>query len=56
MEDVVYKPCKNCKTLDYDNADQENFNHTEDGKLIVEPDRCDQCDFSLALSDSDQLH
>lgn len=56
MEDSVYKPCKKCGAKDYDNCDQIEFDHTPDGKLIVEPIECDKCNFELALSDSNYLH
>lgn len=56
MEDCVYRPCKKCGALNYDNCDQIEFDHTEDGKVIIEPVSCDICDFGLALSDSNLLH
>jgi hypothetical protein len=53
---IVYKPCKNCKRTDYDNADVKEPEFTDDGKVEVEPDKCDKCDFNLMLSDSDLIH
>lgn len=55
-DDTEYKPCKKCGSTEYDNCDQIEFNHTPDGRLIVEPIECDQCNFELLLSDSNLLH
>lgn len=54
--DMVYKPCKACGSLEYDNADYREMTETPDGKFIVEPDKCDRCDFELVLSPSDLIH
>lgn len=54
--DTDYRPCKKCGSTEYDNADQKAWDHTEDGRLIVEPDECDQCNFELMLSESDLIH
>lgn len=56
MEDCVYRLCKKCGAENYDNCDQEHFEHTEDGKVIVEPASCDKCNFELVLSESNLLH
>ena len=55
-ENIVYKPCKTCHSTVYDNADCPEPVFTADGKVEFEPIRCDQCDFSLLLSDSNLLH
>lgn len=47
METNEYRPCKNCGSKEYDNADQVSFDYTPDGKLIVEPDTCDLCNVEL---------
>lgn len=55
-ESIVYKPCKACASNSYDNADDPDPQFTDDGKIIFQPIRCDQCDFSLVLCESDLLH
>lgn len=56
MLDIVFKPCKNCKAENYDNSEYKELIERPDGYFEIEPDKCDKCDFSLALSDSDLLH
>lgn len=56
MDDIVYKPCKKCKSTDYDNSDQKAYDHDKDGLLIIEPDQCDMCNFELMLSPSGLIH
>lgn len=56
MEHEV-RPCKNCKSTDYDNIDQEDFDYTDDGRLILEPITCDMCNHELVGSpDKSELH
>jgi hypothetical protein len=55
-EAIVYKPCRACGSDKYDNADCPEPEFTDDGKINFQPTRCDQCDFSLVLSDSDYIH
>lgn len=55
MEDDV-RPCKKCGNTDYDNMEQDDFDHTDDGRLILEPESCDKCNFELMLSPSNELH
>lgn len=55
-ENIIYKPCKSCGSVVYDNADCPDPVFTNDGKVSFEPLTCDQCDFSLMLSESDLLH
>lgn len=53
---IVYCACKNCGSTSYDNGDCPEPQFTNDGKVKFEPIKCDRCDFSLMLSDSDLLH
>lgn len=54
--EIVYKPCKNCKSLNYDNADCKDPTFTKDDKILFEPNKCDQCDFELVIPDSPWEH
>ena len=57
--DVIYKPCKNCGSVNYDHCDTSDDCITEDektGMLVLEPKTCDLCDFQWLLSDSDEYH
>lgn len=56
MDEITYKPCKHCESTEYDNSEQIAYDHDENGLLIIEPDRCDLCDFELMLSPSNLLH
>jgi len=57
MEDNEIKPCKNCKSTDYDNIDQEDFDYTEDGRIILEPTTCDICNPELTYTPPrDEMH
>lgn len=53
---IIYKPCKSCKALDYDNADCKNPEFTKDDKILFEPTKCDQCDFALVIPESTWEH
>jgi len=62
MEDkedyIIYKPCKKCGAMDYDNVDidEKNVEQAPDGRYIMEPLKCDKCTFELMLSESNELH
>lgn len=56
LENIVYERCKACGSDVYDNADFPDPDFSDDGKIIVRPTSCDQCNFSLVLSDSPHLH
>ena len=55
-ESCKYFPCKNWKSCEYDNIEQDNFEEAEDGKIKIEPSSCDKCNLELMLSDSDLYH
>lgn len=44
---VIFKPCKKCGSLDYDQAEYDEMEVDEDGNSIAEPVKCDVCDISL---------
>lgn len=44
LEDVYYKPCKNCGSLDYDHADGEPIERP-DNMYDFEPKTCDVCGY-----------
>lgn len=46
MENDI-RPCKSCKSVHYDNIDQDDFDYTEDGRIILEPITCDMCNPDL---------
>ena len=48
---IVYKPCKKCGSIEYDNVDidEENVEQAPDGRYIMEPTKCDKCTFELML-------
>lgn len=57
--EIIYKPCKKCGSVNYDNCDTSDECIDEDiktGKLILEPKTCDLCDFQWLLSESDEYH
>ena len=56
LENIVYKPCKKCGSVNYDNADCEDPVFTADGKILFHPITCDLCNFELILSESLELH
>lgn len=45
--DNEVRPCKACKSVEYDNIDQELFEYTDDGRIILEPTTCDMCNPEL---------
>lgn len=53
---IVYKPCKNCKAVNYDNADEPKPTFTKDGLIVFEPKTCDQCNFELVIPESGYHH
>ena len=55
-ESVVYMACKNCGSVNYDNADCPDPEFTPDGLVMFLPITCDLCNFELLLSDSDLIH
>lgn len=56
VDEIIYKPCKKCKSTEYDNSEQQAYDHDKNGLLIIEPDQCDECNFELMLSPSGLLH
>lgn len=55
-ENVIYKPCKKCQSISYDNCDFETVDENENGDFIINPKSCDKCDFLLMLSPSKEIH
>ena len=59
MTDIIYKPCLNCGSNEYnlcDTSDECIDHDIKTGKLILEPKTCDQCNFEWVLSESNELH
>lgn len=58
MDDLIYRPCKTCGAVDYNNlaGDDDEFNELPDGRMEVHPKKCDKCDLVLMMSESSALH
>lgn len=56
MDEYIYKECKKCHAMDYDNCSFIEITEAPNGKLIIQPETCDRCNFDLMLSPSNELH
>lgn len=55
FKDVVYKPCKLCGSISYDQADGDVI-ESEEGEPVYEPRTCDQCNFGDIKHSNTQIH
>ena len=53
---IIYCPCKNCGSVNYDMGDCDEPEFTDDGKVKFQPKTCDICDLNQMLSESNSLH